>query len=86
MEKIDVLFIGLVIFVIVASLYIAYLKAGLNFLMDMLAKQQAGLEELLKAMEVQSTINEKQTEINKELAKALGKADNSSTGGVKQSN
>ena len=86
MEKIDVLFIGLVIFVIVASLYIAYLKAGINFLIDMLAKQQVGLEELLKAMEVQSTINEKQTEINKELAKALGEVTNSPTGGRKQSN
>ena len=86
MEKIDVLFIGLVIFVIVASLYIAYLKAGVNFLIDMLAKQQVGLEELLKAMEVQSSINEKQTEFNKEIAKAFDKVINSPTGGVKQSN
>lgn len=83
MEKIDVLFIGLVIFVIVASLYIAYLKAGINFLIDMLAKQQVGLEELLKAMEVQSSINEKQTEFNKEIAKAFDKVINSPTGGVK---
>lgn len=86
MEKIDVLFIGLVIFIIVASLYIAYLKAGINFLIDMLAKQQAGLEELLKAMEQQVSINEKQGEINKELAKALGEVVNSPTGGRKQSN
>lgn len=86
MEKIDVLAIAFVIYVIVASLYIAYLKAGLNFLIDMLAKQQAGLEELLKAMEQQLSINEKQGEINKELAKALGEVVNSPTGGVKQSN
>lgn len=86
MEKIDVLFIGLVIFVIVASLYIAYLKAGINFLIDMLAKQQAGLNELLKAMEQQVNINEKQEQINKELAKALGEVVNSPTGGRKQSN
>ena len=86
MEQIDVLFIAFVIFVIIASLYIAYLKAGINFLMEMLAKQQRGLEELLKAMEVQSSINEKQTEINKEIAKALDKVVNSPTGGVKQSN
>lgn len=86
MEQIDVLFIAFVIFVIIASLYIAYLKAGLNFLMDMLAKQQLGLEELLKAMQDQSSINEKQGEINKELAKALGEVVNSPTGGRKQSN
>ena len=83
MEQIDVLFIAFVIFVIIASLYIAYLKAGLNFLIDMLAKQQLGLEELLKAMQEQSSINEKQGEINKEIAKALGGVGNSSTGGVK---
>ena len=80
------LFVGLVIFVIVASLYIAYLKAGINFLIDMLTKQQAGLDELLKAMEQQVSINEKQGEINKELAKALGEVVNSPTGGRKQSN
>ena len=34
MELIDVLFIAFVIFVIIASLYLAYLKAGVNFLMD----------------------------------------------------
>lgn len=86
MEKIDVLFVVLVIFVIVTGLYIAYLKAGVNFLIDMLAKQQAGLDELLKAMEQQVSINEKQGEINKELAKALGEVVNSPTGGRKQSN
>ena len=86
MEKIDMLFVGFVIFVIVASLYIAYLKAGINFLIDMLTKQQAGLDELLKAMEQQVSINEKQGEINKELAKALGEVVNSPTGGRKQSN
>lgn len=83
MEQIDVLFIAFVIFVIISSLYIAYLKAGINFLMEMLAKQQRGLEELLKAMEVQSSINEKQGEINKDIAKALGEVINSPTGGVK---
>ena len=84
MEQIDVLFIAFVIFVIIASLYIAYLKAGINFLMEMLAKQQRGLEELLKAMEAQSSINEKQGEINKDIAKALGEVINSPTGGRKQ--
>ena len=80
------LFIGLVIFVIVASLYIAYLKAGVNFLIDMLAKQQVGLEELLKAMEQQVNINKKQEEVNNEIVKALDKVVNSPTGGRKQSN
>ena len=86
MEQIDVLFIAFVIFVIITSLYISYLKAGVNFLIEMLAKQQAGLEELVKAIEVQAGINKKQVEINKDIAKALDKVVNFPTGGVKQSN
>ena len=85
MEKVDVLFIAFVIFVIIISGYIIYLKAGINFLCETLAKHHAGLEELVKAMEAQSSINEKQVEINKEIAKALGEVVNSPTGGVKQS-
>ena len=80
------MFIAFVIFVIIASLYIAYLKAGVNFLIEMLAKQQAGLEELLKAMQSQSNINEKQTEMNNVIIKILSDMTNFPTGGVKQSN
>lgn len=86
MEQIDVLFIAFVIFVIIASLYIAYLKAGIDFLTDIVAKHHVGLEELVKAMEQQVTINKKQGEVNNEIVKALAKVTNSSTGGVKQSN
>lgn len=73
MEQIDVLFIAFVIFGIIVSLYIAYLKEGVNFLIDMVAKQQKSLEELLKAMEEQSNINEIQTKFNKEIVKAVEK-------------
>ena len=86
MEQIDVLFIAFVIFVIITSLYIAYLKSGVNFLIEMLAKQQLAIEELVKATEAQAGINEKQIEINKDIAKVLGKVVNFPTGGVKQSN
>lgn len=83
MEKIDILFIAFVIFVIIVSCYIVYLRAGVNFLLEMLAKHHAGLEELLKAMEKQSTINEMQSEVNKDISKILNEVCNSSTGSVK---
>ena len=83
MEKIDILAAGFAISTVILGCYIAYLKAGINFLTDMLAKHHVCLEELLKAMEDQVSINEKQIEINKELSKALGY---SPTGGQKQSN
>lgn len=86
MEQIDVLFIAFVIFVIIASLYIAYLKSGVNFLIEMLAKQQLAIEELVKATEVQAGINKKQGKVNNEIVRALDKVVNSPTGGRKQSN
>ena len=83
MEKIDILALAFAINVVIFGCYIAYLKVGIKFLTDMLAKHHVCLEQLSKAMEDQVSINEKQIEINKELSKALG---DSPTGGRKQSN
>ena len=65
MEKVDVLFIAFVIFVIIISGYIIYLKAGINFLCETLAKHQIAMNELLEAMQNQGNINNTQGEINK---------------------
>ena len=65
MEKIDILFTAFVIFVIIISCYIAYLKTGINFLCETLAKHQLAMNELLEAMQNQGNINTKQGEINK---------------------
>lgn len=83
MEKIDILALALAINVVIFGCYIAYLKVGINFLTDMLAKHHVCLENLSKAMEDQVSINEKQIEINKELSKVF---EYSPTGGQKQSN
>lgn len=83
MEKIDILAIGFAITTIIFICYIAYLKVGIDFLTDMLAKHHVCIEQLSEAMKHQVNINEKQTEINKEISKAL---DYSLTGGRKQSN
>ena len=83
MEKVDILALALIINIVIFGYYIAYLKVGIKFLTDMLAKHHVCLENLSKAMEDQVGINEKQIEINKELSKALC---NSPTGGRKQSN
>ena len=90
MEKIDILFAAFVIFVIIISCYIAYLKTGINFLCETLAKHQIAMNELLEAMQNQGNINTKQGEINKiiydELKINHNKLYDSSTGGGKQSN
>ena len=65
MEKIDILFAAFVIFVIIISCYIDYLKTGINFLCETLAKHQIAMNELLEAMQNQVDINTKQGEINK---------------------
>ena len=65
MEKIDILFTAFVIFVIIISCYIAYLKTGINFLCETLAKHEVAMNELLEAMEKQVNINNTQGEINK---------------------
>ena len=87
MEKIDVLFIAFVIFVIIISAYIVYLKAGINFLCETLAKHRVAMDEILTALNHQANINTEQGEINEIIYKTLKinniKLDNSSTGGKK---
>lgn len=87
MEKVDVLFIAFVIFVIIISCYIVYLKAGINFLCETLAKHRATMNELLEVMEHQVHINNTQGEINKVFCDKLNinniNLDDSSTGGEK---
>lgn len=83
MEKIDILFTAFVIFVVIISCYITYLKIGVNFLVEELAKHHVCLEKLSEAMQHQVDVNEKQTEINKLLSEQLSY---SPTGGGKQSN
>ena len=85
MEKIDILFIGFAIYVIIASCYIAYLKAGINFLLEKVAKHRLVIEEFIDA---QDKINDAQNKFNtsvRKLAETLC-TKNSSTGGGKQSN
>lgn len=87
MEKVDVLFIAFVIFVIIISGYIIYLKAGINFLCETLAKHQVAMNDLLEVMERQVHINETQGDINKLVFDKLKinniNLDDSSTGGEK---
>ena len=87
MEKVDVLFIAFVIFVIIISSYIIYLKAGINFLCDTLAKHQVAMNGLLEVIERQAHINETQGEINKLVFDKLKmnniNLDDSPTGGEK---
>lgn len=90
MEKIDILFTAFVIFVIIISCYIAYLKTGINFLCETLAKHQIVMNELIEAMQNQVNINTEQGEINKIIYDKSkinhNKLDASSTGCQKQSN
>ena len=58
MEKIDILALAFVIFVIIVSCYICYLKAGINFLCETLAKHQVVMNELLEVMQRQVNIND----------------------------
>lgn len=88
MEKIDVLFIAFVIFVIIVSCYIVYLKAGINFLLDTLVKHRTVIEKILEMEEAQHKINTAQDEYNTNIRKLLDILIHSSspTGGEKQSN
>lgn len=91
MEKIDILFIAFVVFVIIVSCYIAYLKAGINFLCDTLAKHESAIDGLADCMMHQANINDNQREIDKIVFDKLKinysiNLDDSPTGGVKQSN
>ena len=65
MEKIDLLAIALCIIIVIFAGYIAYLKAGINFILENLAKYQVAMNELLEVMHRQVNINDAQGEINK---------------------
>ena len=57
MEKIDILAAGFAISTVIMACYIAYLKVGINFLCETLAKHHVCLENLSQAMEDQVNIN-----------------------------
>lgn len=88
MEKIDILALALVINVVIFGCYIVYLKVGINFLLDNLAKHHAVLEKILESEEAQHRINTAQDEYNANVRKLLDMLihGSSSTGGGKQSN
>lgn len=64
MEKIDILAIALCIVIIVFTIYIAYLKEGINFCIQMIARQQNAIESLVKALENNNILFDKQCEWN----------------------
>lgn len=64
MEKIDVLAIALCIVVIIFAAYIAYLKAGITFCIQILASQDNIIESLVKALENNNKLFDKQSEWN----------------------
>lgn len=82
MEKVDVLFIAFVIFVIIISCYIVYLKAGINFLLEKVAEHHHVIEVFIDS---QDKINDAQNEFNTSVRKLAEKLcmKNSSTGGEK---
>lgn len=64
MEKIDILAIALCIVIVIFAGYIAYLKAGINFCIQMLAHQHNAIENLAKALENNNKLFDKQCEWN----------------------
>ena len=88
MEKIDILAIGFTITTIIFICYIAYLKVGIDFLLDALAKHHAAIEKILESEEAQHRINTAQDEYNTNVRKLLDILIHgySPTGGQKQSN
>lgn len=88
MEKIDILALAFVIVIAIYSCYIAYLKTGINFLVEELAKHHVILEKMLENSEAQNKINAAQDEYNTIVRKLLNELihGSSSTGGGKLSN
>lgn len=88
MEKIDILAAGFAITTIILACYIAYLNAGIKFVLDKLAKHHVCLEKMLENAEIQNKINAAQDEYNTAVRELLKKwsDDYSPTGGQKQSN
>lgn len=64
MEKIDILAIALCIVIVIFAGYIAYLKAGIKFCIQMLACQHNIIENLSKALENNNKLFDKQCEWN----------------------
>lgn len=64
MEKVDILAIALCIVVVIFTIYIAYLKEGINFCIRMIASQQNVIEDLAKALETNNVLMDKQYEWN----------------------
>lgn len=64
MEKIDILAIALCIVIVIFAGYIAYLKAGIKFCIQMLACQHNAIETLTKALENNNELLNKQCEWN----------------------
>lgn len=88
MEKIDILAAGFAITTVILGCYIAYLKVGIKFILDELAKHHVCLEKMLENAEIQNKINNVQDEYNAAVRELLRKwsEDYSPTGGQKQSN
>lgn len=64
MEKIDILAIALCVVIIIFTVYIAYLKEGINFCIHMIARQQNVIEGLEKALENSNVLFDKQCKWN----------------------
>lgn len=64
MEKIDILAIALCIVIVIFAGYIAYLKAGIKFCIEMLACQHKAIENLAKVLENNNELLDKQNEWN----------------------
>lgn len=64
MEKIDLLAIALCVVIIIFAGYIAYLKAGIKFCIQTLAHQHNLIEKLMKALENNNELFNKQCEWN----------------------
>lgn len=88
MEKIDILAAGFAISTVILGCYIAYLKVGIKFILEELAKHHVCLEKMLENAEIQNKINAAQDEYNTAVRELLKKwsDDYSPTGGRKQSN
>ena len=88
MEKIDILAAGFAISTVILGCYIAYLKIGIKFILEELAKHHVCLEKMLESEEAQHRINTAQDEYNTNVRKLLDILihGSSPTGGQKQSN
>ena len=64
MEKIDILFIALIIAVLIVAVYISYLKAKTNFLLYVLNQHTDALNGLVNIADSQRTLFDKQTKAN----------------------